>query len=179
MLKIWNFSPFRYPFCIIEIILIPSKDCRSKTFFLFSRRLLFPREYIYDKNTLSSGHCQNYASPGNLGNLFTFSRQQNFVISHCFKLSENDTFIVKIGWRSFMMSFRMSLMVKLAPKNTLLLIMLIYIDIGGNEHLNKFKSNLGRGSPTIWAMPERKGVFFRQCLPFNGWTCSPQKVGEP
>ena len=92
MLKIWNFSPFRYPFCIIEIILIPSKDCRSKTFFLFSRRLLFPREYIYDKNTLSSGHCQNYASPGNLGNLFTFSRQQNFVISHCFKLSENDKY---------------------------------------------------------------------------------------
>ena len=89
------------------------------------------------------------------------------------------SFIVKNGWRSFMMSFRMSLKVKLAPKNTLLLIMLIYIDIGGNEHLNKFKSNLGRGSPTIWAMPERKGVFFRQCLPFNGWTCSPQKVGEP
>ena len=25
MLKIGNFPPFRYPFCIIEIILIPSK----------------------------------------------------------------------------------------------------------------------------------------------------------
>ena len=160
MLKIWNFSPFRYPFCIIEIILIPSKDCRSKTFFLFSRRLLFPREYIYDKNTLSSGHCQNYASPGNLGNLFTFSRQQNFVISHCFKLSENDTFIVKIGWRSFMMSFRMSLMVKLAPKNTLLLIMLIYIDFGGNELLNKFQKQFGQGVPHNLGNAQKKGCFF-------------------
>ena len=30
MRKIEHFPPFVYPFCIIEIILIPSKDCRSK-----------------------------------------------------------------------------------------------------------------------------------------------------
>ena len=70
------------------------------------------------------------------------------------------SFIVKIGWRSFMMSFRMCLMVKLAPKNTLLLIMLIYIDFGGNELLNKFQKQFGQGVPHNLGKAKRKDVFF-------------------
>ena len=44
----------------------------------------------------------------------TFSRREYVVISHCLKLSENYILLVEIGFRSF----RMSLMVKLAPKNS-------------------------------------------------------------
>ena len=66
-----------------------------------------------------------------------------------------------------MMSFRMCLMVKLAPKNTLLLIMLIYIDFGGNELFDKFQKQFGQGVPHNLGKAKRKDVFFfRQCLPF-------------
>ena len=44
----------------------------------------------------------------------TFSRREYVVILHCLKLSENYILLVEIGFRSF----RMSLMVKLAPKNS-------------------------------------------------------------
>ena len=59
-----------------------------------------------------------------------------------------------------MMSFRMSLVVKLAPKNTLLLIMLIYIDFGGNELLNKFQKQFGQGVPHNLGNAQKKGCFF-------------------
>ena len=44
----------------------------------------------------------------------TFSQREYIVILYCLKLSENYILLVEIGFRSF----RMSLMVKLAPKNS-------------------------------------------------------------
>ena len=71
--------------------------------------------------------------------------------------------IVEFGFRSFMMSFRMSLMVELAPQK--LTIMLdqctMYIDFGEKKHFKKgVKINLGGGGGRQFGQCPKERLFF-------------------
>ena len=87
----------------------------------------------------------------------TFSRREYVVILHCLKLSENYILLVEIGFRSF----RMSLMVKLAPKNsrldqyTLILRKFNYLDKLDNA---------------------QKGCFFLGRLPLGGYLIQKENI---
>ena len=81
----------------------------------------------------------------------TFLRREYVVILHCLKLSENYILLVEIGFRSF----RMSLMVKLAPKNSRL-----------DQYtliLRKFNCK------KVWTTPKKR-FFFLGRLPLGGYS---------